>query len=251
MPGGVPWRRARRTSSPIEPPAAWAGTGGPGQPKEVGSGSDQLEAGGPAEPGRLGGGARSRTRRPRPARATVHSSASSSVSRVACGDGLVRRRVQSIGSIRPPASNAVMRVGGGRAPCPRSNSGPAASRPSKARVALIQPTMASSVGSLPVLVHPLEEVVHGRALGLGLERQELHADEVALEEVAGFGDERLVVGVGVVEDHVVHALARQLLRQGLHAVEVHARRDEVDAGVLHGGDLGADAARQRRRRGRR
>ena len=54
-------------------------------------------------------------------------------------------------------------------------------------------------------------------------------DEVALEELAGLGHELLVVGVRVVQHDVVHALALQLLGEGLHAVEVHARGDEVDA----------------------
>ena len=43
----------------------------------------------------------------------------------------------------------------------------------------------------------------------------------------------MVVGIGVIEHHVTHALAGQLLGQSLHGVQVHTGGDEVDAQLLH------------------
>ena len=146
---------------------------------------------------------------------------------------------QSTGSMRPPAVQSVEAVGG-RGDLVPIELGPGRQQPVE-REGGVDPPHHRELAQLAAgLLHPVQVVLEGRPLGVRLVGPVLHGDVVALEEVAGVGDELLVVGVRVGEHDVVHVLAVQLLGERLHPVEVHARGDELHAGLLHGGDDGAD-----------
>jgi len=101
----------------------------------------------------------------------------------------------------------------------------------------VEPPLHRVLGGLGAqLPDPVEVVLQTLGLVLDLPLDEVGADVRAFEQVAELGQELVVVGVGEELDRV-ELLLLDLLGQGDHAVGVHAGEHQVDAGVLHLGDL--------------